>query len=344
VSARLPSLRPSRPAVLLALAAGGVFSAAVLLGSYTVTVPDLWRVLAAHLSGAPRIPTVSFMVMELKLPRAVTGAMVGAAFGLSGALFQTLLRNPLASPDVIGISYGASAAAVTAIIVFGASGAAVSGAALAGALAVALLIYAISRRGTGGSGAAGGRLILAGVGIAAALQTVVSFLMTRSDIRTAADALVWLNGSLNSAGWERAGVLAAALLALVPAAAALARPLRMVELGDDAAAGLGVRVGATRLGVVVVGVALAACATAAAGPVAFVAFLAGPISRRLTRRTSLPAAALTGMLIVLSADFLAANLAPLLLAGTVLPVGVVTGALGAPFLLWLLATANRKDT
>ena len=131
MSARLLPLRPSRPAVLLAFAAGGVFTASVLLGSYTVTVPDLWRVLAAHLSGAPRIPTVSFMVMELKLPRAVTGAMVGAAFGLSGALFQTLLRNPLASPDNIGISYGASAAAVTAIVVFGASGAAVSGAALA---------------------------------------------------------------------------------------------------------------------------------------------------------------------------------------------------------------------
>jgi iron complex transport system permease protein len=260
-----------------------------------------------------------------------------------------MLRNPLASPDVIGISYGASAAAVTAIVVFGASGAAVSGAALGGALGVAAVIYAISRGGSLGSGggnggsAAGNRLILAGVGIAAALHAVVSFLMTRADIRTAADALVWLNGSLNSANWDRAGTLALALLVLIPAVMALGGPLRILELGDEAAAGLGIRVGFTRLAVVVTAVALAAVATAAAGPVAFVAFLAGPIARRFTNKASLPASAFVGALIVLAADYFAANVAPLLLDGTVLPVGVITGALGAPFLLWLLVTANRKD-
>jgi iron complex transport system permease protein len=172
---------------------------------------------------------------------------------------------------------------------------------------------------------------------------VVNFLLTRADIRTAADVLVWLNGSLNSASWDRAGVLALALLALIPAAALLAGPLRILELGDDAAAGLGIRVGRTRLGVVMTAVALAAVATAAAGPVAFVAFLAGPIGRRIAAKASLPASALTGALIVLAADYFAANIAPLLLDGTVLPVGVVTGALGAPFLLWLLVTSNRKD-
>lgn len=334
--------------VVLALAVLGLFAAGVLLGSYTVTIPDFVRILAAHLGGGQKIPGASFIVMEVKLPRAVVGAMVGAAFGLSGGLFQTMLRNPLASPDVIGISYGASAAAVAAMVIFGATGAAVSGAAFAGALGVAALIYAISRPGFRGSGggqgdAAGSRLILAGVGIAAALQAVVSFLMTRADIRTAAEALVWLNGSLNSASWDRAGVLGLGLLLLVPAAAAIAGPLRILELGDDAAAGLGVRVGATRLAVVVTAVALAAVATAAAGPIAFVAFLAGPIARRILRKASLPGSALAGMAIVLGADYFAANLAPLLLAGTVLPVGVVTGALGAPFLLWLLVTSNRKD-
>lgn len=338
---------PTRTA-FLALAVVGVFAAAVLLGSYTVTIPDFFRILAAHLTGGAKIPGASFIVMEDKLPRAVVGGLTGAAFGLSGALFQTMLRNPLASPDVIGISYGASAAAVAAIVVFGASGAVVSGAALAGALGVAALIYSISRRGALGAAAgrgdaAGNRLILAGVGIAAALQAVVSFLMTRADIRTAADVLVWLNGSLNAASWERAGVLGLALLVLVPGVAVLALPLRILELGDDTAAGLGVSVGRTRLAVVVTAVGLAAVATAAAGPVAFVAFLAGPISRRVVNKASLPAAALAGMLIVLAADFLAANLAPLVLSGTVLPVGVVTGALGAPFLLWLLVTANRKD-
>ncbi|MCU1532663.1 MAG: transport system permease protein [Arthrobacter sp.] len=350
---RYPPVRRSflsRTAVL-ALACVVLVAASVLLGSYTVTVPDFFKILAAHFTGAPKIPGASFIVMESKLPRAVIGTLIGVAFGLSGGLFQTMLRNPLASPDVIGISYGASAAAVTAIVIFGASGAAVAGAALVGALGVAAVIYALSRESQGGSAgsgggrgdAAGNRLILAGVGIAAALHAVVSFLMTRADIRTAADALIWLNGSLNSASWDRAAMLGLALLILVPAVAALAGPLRILELGGDAAAGLGIRVGPTRLAVVATAVALAAVATAAAGPVAFVAFLAGPVARRFVGKASLPASALTGTLIVLTADYFAANIAPLLLDGTVLPVGVVTGALGAPFLLWLLVTSNRKD-
>ncbi|MGO4238499.1 FecCD family ABC transporter permease [Pseudarthrobacter sp. YAF2] len=322
-----------------------MFFVSVLLGSYTVTIPDFFTIVTNQLTGGPKIPGASFIVMENKLPHAVIGTMIGVAFGLAGALFQTMLRNPLASPDVIGISSGASAAAVVAIVVFGASGATVSGAALAGALAVAVLIYAISSGGTsrGRGNAAGNRLVLAGVGIAAALQAVVSFLMTRADIRTAADALVWLNGSLNSANWDRAGVLFLALAVMVPAVVFIAGPLRILELGDDTAAGLGLRVAGTRLALVVIAVSLAAVATAAAGPVAFVAFLAGPIARRFTGNPGLPASALVGALIVLAADYFAANLAPLLLDGTVLPVGVVTGALGAPFLLWLLVTANRKD-
>jgi iron complex transport system permease protein len=324
-----------------------MFAVYVLLGSYTVTIPDFFKIVIAHLTGGEKIPGASFIVMEHKLPRAAVGTLIGVAFGLAGALFQTMLRNPLASPDIIGISYGASAAAVTAIVVFGAGGAVVSWAALGGALGVAAIIYAISRGTGSGAGnrgsAAGNRLVLAGVGIAAALHAVVNFLMTRADIRTAAEALVWLNGSLNSANWERTTILAASLLVLVPAVVALAGPLRILELGDDAAAGLGIKVNAARLGLVLTAVGLAAVATAAAGPVAFVAFLAGPISRRVVRKSSLPASAFTGALIVLAADYIASNIAPVILDGTVLPVGVITGALGAPFLLWLLVTANRKD-
>ncbi|MFJ4287337.1 FecCD family ABC transporter permease [Paenarthrobacter nicotinovorans] len=344
----MPTRRAVSPTFFLALALLVMFGVYVLLGSYTVTIPDFFTIVINHLTGGEKIPGASFIVMEHKLPRAVVGTMIGIAFGLAGALFQTMLRNPLASPDIIGISYGASAAAVTAIVVFGASGAVVSGAALGGALGVAAIIYAISRStgsGAGGSrgNAAGNRLILAGVGIAAALHAVVNFLMTRADIRTAADALIWLNGSLNSATWDRAGVLTVSLLILIPAVIALAGPLRILELGDDAAAGLGIRVNATRLGLVLTAVGLAAVATAAAGPVAFVAFLAGPIARRIVRKPSLPASALTGALIVLAADFFASNIAPVVLDGTVLPVGVITGALGAPFLLWLLLTSNRKE-
>jgi iron complex transport system permease protein len=241
----------------------------------------------------------------------------------------------LLSPGIIGISYGASASAVAASVLFGASGAVVSGFALGGALIVAAAIYVISRR----RNVAGQRLILVGIGFAAMMHAAVSFLMTRTDIRTASEAMVWLNGSLNSSNWDRAAVLAIALAVLLPATGALSRSLRGLELGDDAAAGLGIRVEPARLGLIGAGVALAAAATAAAGPVAFVAFLSGPVARRMFGgAASLTGAALVGAAIVLGADFAAANL----VSGTSLPVGVVTGALGAPFLLWLLATSNRR--
>lgn len=316
----------------LALAVVVLFFVNILLGTYTVTIPDFFRLLA----GA-EIPGANFIVMEHKLPRAVIAIMVGAAFGLSGAIFQTMLRNALASPDIIGISYGASASAVFAIVVFGAAGLSVSLAALIGALVIAAAIYALSRRG----GVAGYRLILVGIGFAAIMSAAVSYLLTRTDIHTAQDALVWVNGSLNSSNWDRVWILALSLVVLLPSAALLSRNLRGLELGDDAAAGLGVRVEPSRLGLVFTGVALAAVATAAAGPVAFIAFLSGPIARRLMGgRASLAAAALVGPMIVLAADFAAANIIP----GVSLPVGVVTGALGAPFLIWLLVSANRNGT
>ncbi len=329
-AARRRSLKRGRVVTtVLAAVVVVLFAVSILLGTYTVTIPDFFRIL-----GGEQLPGATFIVMESKLPRAVIGLLVGAAFGISGSIFQTMLRNPLASPDIIGISYGASASAVVAIVVFGAAGTTVSLAALCGALAVAMAIYLLSRRG----GAAGYRLILVGVGFAAVMQALVTFLMTRADVRTASQVLVWLNGSLNSSNWDRAAVLALALLVLLPVTAVLARRLRGLELGEDTAAGLGLRVEASKLGLLVAGVALAAAATAAAGPVAFIAFLSGPIARRLLGgRHSLTVSALVGAVIVLAADFVGANLVP----GVSLPVGVVTGALGAPFLLWLLVTSNR---
>ncbi|WP_395939860.1 FecCD family ABC transporter permease [Arthrobacter sp. CAN_C5] len=330
---RHQSAQRRRVILILAAITAVLFIVSVLLGSYTVTIPDFFRIL-----GGAEIPGATFIVMENKLPRAVIAVLIGVAFGLAGTIFQTMLRNPLASPDIIGISYGASASAVAAMVLFGAAGVAVSLSALVGALAVAGAIYLLSRRGS----VAGYRLILVGIGFAAVMHALVSFLLTRTDIRTASDAMVWLNGSLNSSNWDRATILFLALLLLIPAAAILSRGLRGLrglELGDDTAASLGLRVEPSRLGLITVGVALAAVATAAAGPVAFVAFLAGPIARRLVKgAVSLTAAGLVGAVIVLAADFVAANMIP----GVSLPVGVVTGVLGAPFLLWLLVTANRS--
>ena len=311
---------------LLALAVLAAFACDVLLGRYPVPLPDLVRIAAGEV-----VPPTSFILLEDKLPRAVVGLLVGLAFGASGATFQTMLRNPLASPDVLGVTSGASAAAVFAIVVLGVTGRDVSWWALGGAAAVAVALHVLSR------GVAGQRLVLAGIGIAAVLTAVTSHLLARSSIRTAAEVLVWLNGSLSSSTWDRATDLALALAVLLPALAWLSRGLDGLALGDDTAAGLGIGVRRTRLGLLAVSVALAAVATAAAGPVAFVAFLSGPLARRLLHgRSSLVAAALVGALVVLSADLVAANA-----FATRLPVGVVTGALGAPFLLWLLVAAPR---
>lgn len=306
-----------------------LFLVEVQLGTFTVTFPDLVRII----SGA-EIPGATFVVMEDKLPRAVVGLLVGAAFGVSGALFQTLLRNPLASPDVIGVTGGASAGAVLGIVVAGVTGPAVSVWAFTATCVVAVAIHLLAgRRG-------GARLVLVGIGLAALLQSVVSYLLTRADIRVAADALVWLTGSLNGSTWPRARDLAVALLVLLPLAALAARWIGALALGDHVAAGLGVPVRRARVALLLLGVALAAVATAAAGPVAFVAFVSGPIARRLLAgRVSLAAAGLVGASVVLAADFVAHHLVP----GATLPVGVVTGALGAPFLLVLLVAANRRS-
>ena len=322
-------LRVRRRLVALGIAVVTMFFVDVLLGSYTVTISDFVRILAGEdIAGA------SFILMEDKLPRAVIGLFVGVSFGVSGAILQTMLRNPLASPDIIGVTAGASALAVFAIVVLGAAGTSMSWFALGGAGIVALLIHMLARH----DGVTGQRLILVGIGVAAMLQAATSYLLTRSDLRTASEVLVWLNGSLNNSTWQRALILIVSLAVLLALLVFLSGAMSGLELGDDTAAAIGVPVERSRLGLLLVCVALSGVATAAAGPVAFIAFLAGPIVRRLLRgEPSLIAAGLVGALIVLGAEFVAANLIP----GTVLPVGVITGALGAPFLLWLLVATNR---
>ncbi|WP_271395587.1 FecCD family ABC transporter permease [Neomicrococcus lactis] len=307
-----------------------LFFAKVLLGSFQVSFVDFWRIV-----GGETIPGATFIVMEDRLPAAVIGILAGAAFGLSGTLFQNLLRNPLASPDVIGIGYGASAAAVIGMLLFGLQGWPLIGLALTGGLAVALLIYFLANSGRH----TGGRFILMGIAFAAMLQAVISYLLTRADVRTVGDALRWMIGSLNSSTWDRLQVLLIALAILAPLTAIAAGKLRILELGDDVAAGLGLHVSRVRLGIVAVAVALCAVATAITGPIAFVAFMAGPLARMLNKGdANLMLSALTGSALVLLADFVGSNA----FGGTQLPVGVITGALGAPFLLWLLIRSNQR--
>lgn len=306
-----------------------LFSVSMVVGDVGLSVAEVTRSLTAR-----GTPGDDFVVHELRLPRALTGVLVGAAFGLSGGIFQALLRNPLASPDIIGITWGASAGAIVAIVVFGSVGSVVSLSALVGALAAAATIYLVAWR----DGVSGARLVLIGIAIAAVLQAMVTYLLTRAEIFTAQDALTWITGSLNDMTRGSMSTLAWELAPVVVALLVARRWLGPLQLGDEFARSLGLPVERARLALILLAVALAAVATAAAGPIAFVAFVSAPISRRLVGggSVSLVAAALVGMSVVLAADLVAVHA-----MSPSFPVGVVTGLVGGPYLLYVLASSNR---
>ncbi|MEJ2868127.1 iron chelate uptake ABC transporter family permease subunit [Actinomycetospora sp. OC33-EN08] len=322
---------------VLAVATLLAFLATVSLGEYPIPPGDLLSSLVG--AGPAR---VEFVVTRLRLPRALAGLAVGASLGLAGALFQRLLRNPLASPDIIGVGAGASAAAVVALTMLGLSGLAVSGAAVLGAAATATLIVVLARRGRGSTGLHGVRFVLIGVGVGSALLAIVSWLMTTASLTTAQQTLLWLTGSLNNVSWASTTPLLVSVAVLVPLALVAAGALPRLELGDEAAAALGLAVERSRLLLLAVAVLLVAAAVAVAGPVSFVALVSGPVAARLAGpgRASLPHAALIGALLVLLADLVARHL----LGDVPLPVGVVTGVIGAPYLLLLLARSRAGGT
>lgn len=329
------SARRRRHAVLvvvgLAVALVTVMAVRVLLGRYTVTIPDFIAIL-----GGATIPGATFVVMEDKLPRAVLGALAGLAFGASGALFRRVLGNPLASPDILGISHGASAGAVAGMALWGLRGVGVVPAALLGsAVALAIVLAASAGRRTG---IVGQRFLLGGVAVAALGTAVVTQLIARLPLTGAQEAAVWTVGSLSGASGERIAWLAVALVVLLPPGMWLHAALRPAELGPELAVGLGSRPVPTRAAALGVGSLLAAAATAVAGPLAFVALLSTPVAAALGRgRPRIGAAALTGAVIVVAADILASEA-----LGTVdLPTGVVTGALGAPAMLWILLRSRK---
>jgi iron complex transport system permease protein len=325
--------RRRRQSLLVGLLAAALFAvvAVTLMVGNTFYSPDhVLRVVLGE-----QVPGASFTVGELRLPRATLGMLAGFAFGAAGLTFQTMLRNPLASPDIIGISTGASAAAVVGIVVLSLNETAVSLLALGGALITALVIYALSWR----RGFAGARLILIGIGIAAMLHSVVSYVLTRAAAWDIQAAMQWLTGSLNGATWDRVAPLAIAVLIVVPLLVWRQHDLDLLRLGDDAAAGLGVRLRPVRLLLILAAVALIAFATAAAGPIAFVAFMAGPIAARITASGTplLVTAGLVGALLVVGGDLVGQ-----FALGTRYPVGVITGVVGAPFLTYLLVRSNRS--
>jgi iron complex transport system permease protein len=335
ISARLDA-RSIAVSSIMIVAIFFVFCWTVSVGDFPIPISDVIRTLFGGGTDDSR-----FIVRELRLPRALVGLMVGGAFGLSGAIFQSIARNPLASPDIIGVTQGAALAAV-GVIVMGGSGDLLGGvagigvpmAALLGALLAATLVYVLSYR----RGIVGYRLVLVGIGIGATMTAGVHFLLTRATIYEAARATVWLTGSLNGRSWQHVRPVFAALVVLVPVALALGRQLRLLEMGDDAAKGLGARVERSRIALILCAVGLAAMATASAGPIAFVAFFAPVLARRLVGHghVALVPSMLMGSLITLTSDLIARRI----LSPTELPVGIITSILGAPYLLWLLWRAN----
>lgn len=338
--ARTVLRRRTRRGVLGALATAAVL-AALMVVRVLVGTPFVYADQALAVLLGVELPGISFIVWESRLPAAVVAVLAGTAFGLSGTVFQTMLRNPLASPDVIGVTLGASAGAVIAMAFFPGQGAALFWFALLGGLGTAALILLVSGAGRpGAAGAVDNRFVLVGIGIAAAFHAVISYLMTRLPSQTAGDVMHWLVGSLSTSTWERALVLALALAVLLPALVLLVSRLRILQLGDDAATSLGLQVPRTRIALIMVAVTLCALTVAVTGPLAFVAFLAGPLARMIMGRPSFSVAAAVGAVLVLAADVLGQNA----FGSVELPAGVITGALGAPFLLWLLTRTTSSGT
>ncbi|MFF4834202.1 FecCD family ABC transporter permease [Streptomyces sp. NPDC001315] len=317
--------------VVLLLAAA--FTASVVLigtGDFPIPAGDVLKTLVGDGS-----PGQEFIVNELRLPRVLVGLLVGASLGLGGALFQSVSRNPLGSPDVLGLGQGATAGALVVIVLLSGDANEVTVGALVGGLVTGLAIYLLSWR----QGVHGYRLVLVGIGVSAVVTAVNGYLLTKSDLVDAARAVVWMTGSLDGRGWEQVWPLLALCAVLVPLVLANARGLRMMEMGDDVANALGVRVERVRLLLLVAAVLLTATATAAAGPVSFVALTAPQLARRLTRSPgpNLVPSLCMGATLLVTADWASQRA----FGADQLPVGVVTGVLGGVYLLWLLVTERR---
>lgn len=328
-------LRPRAVAVGVAcvIVAVTVAGASIGTGDYPMTPGEVIRALTGT---APA--TDVFIVRELRLPRVAAALLVGAALALAGAVFQSLIRNPLASPDLLGVTQGAATGALTMIVLVGAETAAVASGAVIGGLATGALIYLLAWR----HGLHGYRLVLVGIGVAALLTGVNGYLITRANIIEAARAMLWLAGSVDGRGWEDVLPLAVALAVTAPVILlTCARPLHMLEMGDDLAGGLGVRRDLVRLTALVSAVVFSAAAAATAGPVSFVALIAPQVARRLTRAPgpNLLASLCLGAALLVAADFVSQRIVP----DRLLPVGVVTGLLGGIYLTWLLRTERKAN-
>jgi len=318
--------------VAAVLAAVIVVLAVVALGTgdYPLSIPE---VVSAVFATDGRFETT--LVLEWRLPRVLVAIVFGAALALSGAIFQSLTRNPLGSPDIIGFATGSYTGALLVLTLLGGSYLSVAGGAIVGGLLTALVVYLLAYR----RGIQGFRLIIVGIAVTAMLHSVNTWLLLRAQVEVAMAASIWGAGSISLVTWADAVPAFVAVAVLALAVVALSGGMRQLELGDDSAKAHGLRVEPTRLALLVVGVALTAVVTASSGPIAFVALAAPQIAARLGRSAGLPllSSALTGAALLLAADYAAQHLVP-----TAVPVGVVTVVLGGLYLIALLIGQARK--
>lgn len=313
-------------ALVAALAVTAVLS--LSLGTPYVAAVDVLR----SLSGANT--PYDLVVLDLRLPRLVLAGMAGAAFGIAGTLIQSVSRNPLASPDVIGITQGAGLAATVALTA-GAGAAVIAPSALAGGLLAAAAVLTLGSR----HGLAAQRFVLGGVAVAVALRALTEVVMLSADPIDGLRAQIWLIGTLAGRGWTEAAYLAVTLVVLLPVLLWAGWALNSTALDDDTARGIGLRPAARRVGLAATGVVAAAMVTAQVGAVDFVALVAPQVARRLVRveRPPMLCAALVGAVLLVLADLAGRRL----FAPIQLPAGVLTAAIGGPYLLFLLVRRRR---
>ncbi len=328
-------MAPSRRLVLscLLLMLVSLAVAVISLRSGAVTL-DFTQVFNALTGSAPR--NITMVVTEWRLPRVIMALLVGAALGISGAIFQSLMRNPLGSPDVMGFNTGAWSGVLVAMVLFGQHLTAITLAAMAGGILTSLIVWALAWR----DGIETFRLIIIGIGMRAMLMAFNTWLLLQASLETSLSAGLWFAGSLNGLTWAKTLPAAPLILLMFVCALLLVKRMRLLEMGDDSACALGVSVERSRLMLMLVAVVLTAAATAIAGPISFIALVAPHIARRLsgTARWGLTQSALCGSLLLMAADLCAQQL----FMPYQLPVGVVTVSLGGIYLIVLLVQESRK--
>ncbi|SES40355.1 FecCD family ABC transporter permease [Actinokineospora terrae] len=324
--------RPLVVGAILVVALLALAALTLTTGDYPATVSDVLRTLFGQ--GPPGLELV---MNRFRLPRLLVSIGVGAALGAAGAIFQSVSRNPLGSPDVIGFTTGSATGAILVLLVYRDAQVSVAVGAIVGGLVSAIVVYLLAFR----RGVQGFRLILIGIGVSSILASINAYLLSRASLQEARLAQLWQLGSVNGRTWDHVMPLWISLAVLLPVALIVGRRMPLLEMGDPAAGSLGISPERTRLSLVLIGVAFTAVATAAAGPINFIALTAPQVAIRLTRSSSpgiLPAM-LTGAALLSAADLVGQRLIP----DIQLPVGLTTGAIGGVYLMWLLAAQWRKS-